>query len=175
MDEKRIQEVAKKLREMNKVISELEPEIREASFQLLLPYYFADVEQPRGRGAQAVQAGGSDSDEATFFNGFNHDKPADNVDLVVAWLYSQYGAYPVTTKEVRTYANRCGLTIPARPDATMRQAKKDGKKLYQKLGGGFQLTVHGEAHVKATYQVRKGTQPRPTKGTQSRPIEESEE
>jgi len=168
MDEERIQEVAKKLREINKVISELEPEIRAASFQLLLPYYFEDVvEERRGKGTQVLPPRLSDSDEATFFNRFTHDKPADNVDLVVAWIYSQYGAYPVTTKELRTYANRRGLTIPERPDATMRQAKKGGKPLYKKQGGGFKLTVHGEAHVKTTYKVRKGTQPRPT--------EESEE
>lgn len=168
MDEERIQEVAKKLREISKVVSELDPAIRAASFQLLVPYYFEDVEEePRSRGTQAPQAGRSDSDEATFFNRFTHDKPADNVDLVVAWLYSHYGAYPVTTRELRTYADRRGLTIPARPDATMRQAKKDGKRLYQKQGGGYKLTVHGEAHVKTTYKVRKGTQARPT--------EESEE
>jgi hypothetical protein len=44
----------------------------------------------------------------------------------------------------------------------MRYAKNDGKALFRQKDSGWQLTVHGEAYVKTTYDVRKGKKPLPT-------------
>jgi hypothetical protein len=42
----------------------------------------------------------------------------------------------------------------------MYAAQKDGKSLYRKRDDGYQLTVHGEAYVKQTFNIKKGTLPR---------------
>ena len=54
-----------------------------------------------------------------------------------------------------------GVTIPTRVDMTLLSAKENGKKLFARAGTGkFKPTVHGEANLKATYNVKKGTKRR---------------
>lgn len=160
-----LKHVKDKLVELNAFIANLDSSIRASAFDLLLPYYLGKVEegahQEKDTSTKARQKAvvADTSSREAFFNSFTHDKPADNVHLIVAWLYSQHGVIPLTAKVLREMADDVGLTIPDRPDATMYAAKKDGKSFYRKKGKGYQLTVHGEAYSKKTYNVKKGTAP----------------
>ncbi len=167
MEDDRIKDAKKKLADINKTIAALDPSIRAAAFEVLAPIYFDEYEPgtqsedrksktPRSRRTRSTPV-----DPEKFFNEHDHDKPKDNVHLVAAWFYSQYGVSPVTQKDVRDCADDAGLTIPERPDNTMRYAKKDGKNMYRQKNAGWQLTVKGEAYVKETYGVKKGNKPRP--------------
>ncbi|HXO22719.1 MAG TPA: hypothetical protein VOA87_22590 [Thermoanaerobaculia bacterium] len=107
-----------------------------------------------------------DDSEETFFKAFDHDKPADNAKLIAAYFYRTYGGESFSLDEVRQEANDVGLTIPDRVDMTFLQAMENGKKLFARAGKGkFKRTVHGQAHLKTTYSVKKGTQKR-TGGTE---------
>jgi hypothetical protein len=169
MDDERIKDAKKKLGDINKTIAGLDAAIRAAAFEILAPLYFDDYEAPEGtdRSKQkkkppARRTRSTPGDPGAFFNEHDHDKPKDNVHLISAWFYSQYGVTPVTQADIRECANDAGLTIPERPDNTMRYAKKDGKNLYRQKNSGWQLTVKGEAYAKETYSVKKGNKPRPT-------------
>ena len=168
MDDERIKDAKKKLADINKVVSGLDASIRAAAFEVLAPLYFDDYDaggegsDPGEKKARTRRAQTIPSNRETFFNQHDHDKPSDNVHLISAWFFSQYGVTPLTQADVRECADDAGLTIPERPDNTMRTAKKDGKNLYRQKSSGWQLTVKGEAYVKEMYNVKKGNKPRPS-------------
>lgn len=167
MDKDKISEVQKKLLEMNKVIIKLDPAIRNAAFEVMVPYYFEEksAQPPKGeenpKGGKGAASGKTvdTHDLGSFISGFDHERPKDNVMLLVAWLYSQYGAYSIQAKEMRELAGTCGLVIPNRSDNTMRQAKDKGKSLFSQHGKGWKPTVSGELYLKNTYGVKKGNKP----------------
>jgi hypothetical protein len=97
-------------------------------------------------------------DRDTFFLKFNHGKPSDNALLVVAWHYNQYGVAPFSGDEIRKLGDEVGVTIPKRVDMTIANAQHDGKTCFTRAGKSlFRPTVHGEARLKKTYGVKKGT------------------
>lgn len=167
MSDEQVKEVKKKLLEINQIISELDPAIRVQAFEILAPHYFEErlpkktIVEKKAEKTEKVEKI-STEDEATFFRTFSHKKPFDNVHLIVAWYFSQFGLFPITTKFLRQKADDVGLTIPERPDSTMRKATKNGKNLYRKQGNGYQPTVHGEANLKEIYKVSKGTKTFPS-------------
>jgi len=167
MDDSRINDAKKKLAEINKAIAALDPSIRLAAFEILAPIYFEDREPSDGKKPKTPKTdkshgrGSSPTDPDKFFNEHDHKRPKDNVHLVAAWFYSQYGVTPISKKDLRECADGAGLTVPERPDNTMRSAKKDGKNLYRQKGGGWQLTVKGEAYLREAYGVKKGNKTRP--------------
>lgn len=162
MSDEQVKEVKKKLLEINQIISELDPAIRVQAFEILASHYFEEklpkktIREKRAEKTEKVEKISTEG-EATFFNAFSHKKPSDNVHLIVAWYFSQFGNFPLTTELLRQKADDVGLTIPERPDSTMRSATKKGKNLYRKQGKGYQPTVHGEANLKKIYKVSKGT------------------
>lgn len=165
MNKNDTEEVKAKLLEINKLISQLDPSIRAAAFEILAPYYFSHKQHAPVHAkatADTESSGGSatdtpdTSDLGAFISAFDTNKPVDNVMLLVAWLYSNYGTYPITVKEIKELGDSCGLIVPARPDNTMRQAKKNGKGLFNQQGKGWQLTVSGELFLKETFKVKKG-------------------
>lgn len=170
MDHKHIETVKKHLDDINKTITSLDPAIRAAAFDILAPLYFgeyhssdggdADAEKKHGLAGKAIKATPNDGFEK-FFSSHEHTKPADNVTLIAAWLYSQHGITPITSGLCRDISGQVGFTIPNRPDNTMRQAREQGKTLFRQQGKGWVLTTHGELFVKETYQVRKGNLPLP--------------
>ena len=106
-----------------------------------------------------------DSSKETFFASFDHDKPADNVKLIAAWFYREYGIDPFSLEQLRQEANSVGITIPSRPNATLKAARDKGKKLFSTAGRSkFKLTIHGEASLKESYSVKKGIKSRPQEG-----------
>lgn len=172
MAKKEVEETKANLLEMNEIVLQLDPSIRAAAFDILATVYFqthrkasssdqqgsiAKTEQP----TKKISPTGSD-DLGTFISTFQHDKPAENVMLLAAWLYSNYGKYPISVKEIKELGNSCGLITPGRPDNTMRQAKRNGKGIFNQQGKGWQPTVGGELFFKETYNVTKGNKPLPT-------------
>lgn len=160
-------EVQKKLLEMNELITKLDPAIRSAAFEIMTPYWFDDIpvvkktKKPKTEKGETKEKEVDTTDLGSFISDFEHDKPKDNVMLLVAWLYSQYGAYPIQAKEIKELGDACGLVIPNRADNTMRQAKDKGKSLFNQQGKGWKLTVSGELYLKSTYSVTKGNKPAP--------------
>lgn len=154
------------------VVGKLPPELRVTAFESLAGFIPSTTTRPAppapadksavGGGKTAPPPPVDTSDREAFFGAFNHDKPADNARLLIAWLYSQYGTESFTVAELRELASEVGLTIPERLDMTIKSAREDGKTLYTSTGRGkFKPTVHGEASLKAEYSIRKGTAKKP--------------
>jgi hypothetical protein len=162
MDKKKFDEIVTRLKEVSGIVKSVPSEIREESFKLLKPYITGSVpkenlknDDPNDRHPP------DDGSDEEFFSKHEHDKPADNVKLIAAYFFREFGSEPFTIEEMKEKADGVGLTLPARPDMTLTQAKDKGKKLFQKISKGkFKPTVHGESNLKSTYSVRKGTKKR---------------
>ncbi len=158
-------EVVKKLRELNTIIKSLDPSIRPQSFELLRPVFFSDEpEHERDQRDQQTETAGKSTgthNKEKFFGSFDHKKPSDNVFLIAAWLYSQHGVFPLTSDTIKAVADETGVTVPGRPDMTLKAAQKKAKHLFSKQGAGYKPTVHGETFLKDTYRVKKGNSPIP--------------
>jgi len=158
------EERVKRLMEVNDVISKLAPSIQGAAFQVFIPYVTARA--ATGTSVDLEDAR-DDSDEQTpaDFEVFltkhtaSDTKPAENVNLIAAYFYSQRGSEPFSTDEIRKTGDDAGLTIPRRIDMTLKGAKRDGKAIYTQVpAGGYKPTVFGETVLKASYGVKKGRQ-----------------
>lgn len=162
MDTKEFKQRATKLSEIAKVLENLPPEIRECAFHLLEDYV---TTQPDGGASKRVKgetASANSESREQFFSTFDQQKPAENAKLIAAYLYREYGAEPFCTEEVRQTAKDVGITVPARVDMTFTAAKEKGRNLFTRTSKGwFKPTVHGEAYIKLTYSVNKGTKKRP--------------
>ena len=159
----KIKDVTEKLLEINQIITKLDPAIRSSAFDILAPLIFEeDTEAGQETGAgQKKRKTINVADKEKFLSSFEHDRPKDNVFLIAAWLYSQYGVFPIPKALMAEEASNAGLTVPERTDNTMRTAKQKGKNLFRQKNSGWQLTVAGEAYLKATYSVKKGNKPAP--------------
>jgi len=169
MKDKKIDEAKEKLLEINALVKQLDESMRASALEVLIPIFFSTTEKlaketivsPQNEKSSAGTATVDTGDLGEFIALFDTKTPADNVMLLVAWLYSHYGLYVISTKEITELGDSCGLIIPSRPDNTMRQAKKDGKTLFQQQGKGWRLTVSGEMCLKNQYTVKKGNKPLP--------------
>lgn len=156
-----------KLLEINDLIKQLDESLRETAIQLLVPLYFQGGDKPQTLSASSSNDNKnpdrvlppSTDDLGEFIAPFEQGKPADNVLMLVAWLYSHYGVYPILPKEIQGLGNSSGLVIPKRADNTMRTAKNDGRSLFQQDGKGWSLTVSGELYLKNKFKVKKGNKP----------------
>jgi hypothetical protein len=167
MDKKSMDEIKASLLEINELVAKLDPSIRAAAFEILRPLYFGrkqiehTKEQESRKSDDDSKGDEAPTDLSDFIAPYDHKKPADNVMLLAAWLYSNYGTYPITAKEIKELGDSCGLILPGRPDNTMRQGKNKGKSLFNQQGKGWQPTVSGELFFKEEYKVKKGTKPLP--------------
>lgn len=171
MDENEFQKRVRRLKEVNDVIKDLDPAIKEGALPLFAEYVTGHPVTP-GAGQQLQDGGGGGGSAvegaAEFFAKFPEGKPSENAVCIAAYIYSQYGAEPFKLDEIRETAKSVGLTIPASLDMTLKQAQRDGKLLFQHTGRSeFKPTVHGELYFKKTYQVTKGTKKRPAQGSES--------
>ncbi len=162
MDEKEFKTRADRLDRVAKVIEKLPTEVRSGAFDLLKGYV---TQEPPGSPIRKPATKDKSEDlgnsEEEFFAAFTHDKPADNVKLIAAHFYREYGAEAFSVDDIRQMADHVGITIPARIDMTLLAAKDKGKKLFARAGKGkFKPTVHGEANLKTTYSVKKGIKKR---------------
>src|ERR1700694_3874278 len=103
MDNAIFQERAKRLKEVNDVIKDLDPTIREAALPLIAEYvtgYASErkpSQEPSGCSGNEVVP----QNTAEFFAKFPDGKPSDNAVLIAASLYGQYGAEPFRLGEIR--------------------------------------------------------------------------
>lgn len=173
MENPQLKQLLKTLEEVNSVIKNLDPAIREKAFELVADHLGSDLPPARSGEAKAATKAKKKTDNGdpprqpvdtsstgAFFGGFDHSKPAANVLLIVAWLFSKYGVFPISTAEIKEIADAVGITVPTRIDMTLKVAKRQKKTLFQKIGKNYRLTVSGELFMKETYGVLKGTSPR---------------
>lgn len=164
----RLSDTKKKLTELNNFISTLDPAIRAAVFEILIPLYIKEAPgKPKTSaptpGVRPSRGKAIDDDPDKFFGSYESEEPKGNLYLIAAWLYSQHGVYPIPTTDINKLADDHGLTIPQRPDMTMKSAREEGKNLFKKQGRGWKPTVHGEGYLKKKYGVKKGRKPVPPK------------
>jgi hypothetical protein len=169
MDSASFEDTVKRLKEVDAVVTKLDPAIRGDAFSLLKSYVTGGVVRaeapgrtPPGASNGGVEAEAIDlTDAENFFTEHEGGKPAENAYLTVAYLYSQYGASPFSIDDVRAVANHAGLTLPERVDVTLAGAKKSGKQLFKRAGRGrLQPNVHGETYLRNTFDIARGTKRR---------------
>ncbi len=163
-------ERVKRLKEVNEVIEKLDPAIRAAAFSLLTEYVTRTHTEPKGIASHETPPGElpDDADNTAFFAKHQPGKPAENAVAITAYLYSQYGAQSFQLDDVRAMANSVGMTIPQALDMTLKQARRDGKSLFQHSGRNqYKPTVHGELYFQKTYSARKGKKSRSAAGNES--------
>jgi hypothetical protein len=165
MDEKSFKECARRLKEVNQVVSKLDPAIRSEAFSLLRSYvteHKTGAPVPAGRSHTAEsQAEAGDLGELIIKH--SSETPAENALLAAGCWYNDYGIEPFSLDAIRKVADSGGITVPARLDMTYSQAKRKGKSLFRSAGRGrFAPTVHGESFMKTTYHLKKGTKRPPT-------------
>lgn len=162
MDDKTFRTRVARLERIAQVLEKIPAEVRSDVFDLLKSYVTEHPSQAPTKGTRAKKVhDAADASDEDFFSAFDHNRPADNARLVAAWFYREYGVEPFSVDEVVAKANDVGITIPSRVDMTFLAAKEKGKKLFARAGRGkFKPTVHGEASLKATYSVKKGTKKR---------------
>ncbi len=162
MDEKEFKTRVSRLEQVAKVLEKLPAEIRISAFDLLKGYITEHSQELDAKKTKAKdQIGIPGSSEEAFFGTFNQEKPSENAKLIAAYFYREYGVEPFSTEEIQKKASDVGITIPSRLDMTFLGAAEKGKKLFVRAGiGKFKPTVNGEAYLKATYSVQKGTKKR---------------
>lgn len=177
-----LEEAKKLMIEINGTVSKMDEAVRAKAFDILAGIAFGGKVIPPALSG-ATGGNSSSQHEASTGDGaskpadvsrleemvekFDHDKPADAVKLLVAFLYSQYGVYPINLDEIRELGREVGVIVPKRLDMTLKNAKSNGKSLYEPKGNGcYQLTVHGQRYMKDTYSVQMGKKPRPTEGSE---------
>lgn len=161
MDKKEFDERVQRLREVAKVIDKLPAEIRNEAFGLLRRYVTGRNTPDPGATHKHGEDDVSSGDDTSLFSRFDHDRPSDNVRLIAAHLFQQYGAEPFSVDEMKAIAADAGITVPARIDMTLRNALENGKRLFVSAGNSkFKPTVHGESRLKDTYHVKKGNKKR---------------
>ncbi|MBB5360412.1 hypothetical protein HDE76_003656 [Rhodanobacter sp. ANJX3] len=168
MSNEDFEKTKKMLAEINAVVIGMDPSIRPATFEILVSRYLGSPGAGASITPKAKVKETDSSDEApdttdlgAFINSFDTKKPADAVMVLVAWLYSNYGAYAISIKELKELADSCGLTVPARVDMTLRQGKSGGKSLFVQQNKSWKPTVSGEIFLKDTYKISKGTKSLP--------------
>lgn len=171
MDEQEFKDRCKRLKEVNKVITDLDPAIRESAYSTLEQYVTgkpsqrqkAPKDDPDAKDGEQKDTSNLGRDKFIRAHHNKDDKPSDNVLLIAASHFREYGSEPLSYKEVDKIAANAGLTIPERLPMTFKQAKKAGKKTFKSAGRGKVCpTVHGEKRLKETYNITKGTKRKPT-------------
>lgn len=164
MNDKKYNECIGRLDKIGKVLQMLPPEVRGAAFSLFEAYIMGNSDDLLVSSSSSKsktpssKIDSTNSSMETFFSAHAHDKPADNVKLMAAFHYKDFGTEPFLLEDLQRMASDVGLTIPKRIDMTLDQAKIQGRKLFARAGAGkFKVTVHGEAFLKSTYGVSKGT------------------
>ena len=169
-----LDEAKKLITDLNNTISKLDPSVRARAFDILTDIAFEgtttssdDSTAPSAgkkstRRSQSRATKHSTDDLGEFIDGFEHDKPADNLKLLIAWLYSKYGKYPMSLDSLKKLATEAGLTIPDKPDMTLKTASAKKKPMFQSpRRSHYQITTSGELVLKEKYGVKKGTNPLP--------------
>lgn len=168
MDEQTFKDRVSKLKEISSVLEKLPAEVRGAAFGLLEAYVTGESDGAGGvrapkKSKPEREPAGEPADASEFFGQFENLKPADNVRLVAAYFYREYGAQAFGVDELKVLADQVGVTVPDRIDMTLVAATEKGKKLFIRAGRGqFKPTVHGELYLKSEFKVKKGNKQKAT-------------
>lgn len=168
-------QIVRKLREINAVIKDLDPAIREQAFALLRPY--VDVERSKvapiqmdrdetnGAGTTVNQPLISEEETASFLSEHAVGKPADNVKAIGALIFSEFGTAQFTPADVIRIADETGVMVPDRVDVTLQGAAHNKNRLFTKVRSGiYKPTIHGQKYFQEFYGVTKGTRNMPQGG-----------
>lgn len=166
MESKDFESTKALLLSINEIVAQMDPSVRASTFDLLTSRFLEQKKTapPEHKNTDSNKSPDAPdtSDLGAFISSLDTSKPSEAVMVLVAWLYSNYGVYPISAKEIKELADSCGLTVPNRSDNTMRGAKNNNKALFTQQSKGWQLTVSGEMYMKETYKVKKGNTPLPS-------------
>lgn len=168
MEKNDFDQIVTKLHEINGVIKELDPAIREQAFDLLLSYVDAkgakitrkpkDSDETNGSATTEDQPLISEEKAATFLSEYAVGKPADNVKAIGALIFSEYGSSQFTPADVNRIADETGVMVPDRVDVTLQGASHNKNRLFTKVRSGvYKPTIHGQKYFQEFYGVTKGT------------------
>jgi len=90
-----------------------------------------------------------------FASRYGSTTPAKNVVALAAWLFLHTRRAVIQTRKIRALAEICGLSIPHRPDCTMRYASHHSVRLFEKTSEGLCLSTYGKAYVESHFSQRK--------------------
>lgn len=189
MDEGHFKERAKRIQEINNVVSKLDPAIREEAFDMLKGYVTGeDVVTPPPKQGKASAAGGTSGtqtrrspvkkpttpkspvvvepgeSEDELLEKHLSDADHENAMLAVAILYARHGRGPFKIAHITGVAQQYNLNVPARLDMFFKSAKRGEPKalVIRKLADGWKIMPGGEAWLKETYGVKMGRRPLPS-------------
>lgn len=152
-------ETITRLEEVNEVIQKLDPSIREAAFQLFLPYVKATFPGTVVSEKIALSAGTTSPSLEELMRNHPNAAAHENAYILAAHWYAEYGIEPFSLEGMKSLGNNAGMTLPERLDMTYKQAKSEGKASFQVISrGSYKPTVAGEGWLRATYGVSKGKQ-----------------
>ena len=160
MDENQYNKTVLRLKQVGEVIDRLPDAIQSQAFSFFTSYITGKPEAATHKPSNdtAPKLDGSDLDKESFFGANDHSKPAENVQLIAAYLYKEHGTAAFSVAEINEIATDVGITVPERVDMTLKASKSNGKNLFTSAGrGAYKPTVHGEAFLKETYSIKKGT------------------
>ncbi len=173
MDEAEFKEAAKRLEQVNAVVSRLDPAMRDEAWTILRGYVSGQTHEanpPDGKGPPKKGSPKAskkapkkpppsspppDSSEEELIERFESDVDAENLSLVLAIFYRRHGRGPVTTATLKMLAAGLDIDVPDRPDMTLKRRKAH----IRKQGDGWKITPGGESWLKETYGVKRGKAP----------------
>lgn len=134
------------LLEINAAIAKMDSSVRTRAFDLLCSLHLPERagNTPRTRLA---------NDPAPFVNRYRSDIPAENVYVLIAWAFLEHGQISLTLKQIRDLAAITATPIPDRPDNTMRYARQAGSPLFERCGGDWRLTQHGQCYFREKFPI----------------------
>jgi hypothetical protein len=166
MDKAKYQETVKRLKSVNEVIGELDPDIRADGWAMLKPYVIGEEGDGNGDGSEGAKTGkesgggrsGKLLDVVTLIEEHaSDDDAAENGLLAAAILYGTYGHGPYAPKDITAVGEEHHLLMP-RMNNFLPRTKREEKKIFRNTNGGWVLTTHGGKWMTATYGVKRGTQ-----------------
>jgi hypothetical protein len=179
MDESEFKQVTGRLLEVDSVIKEIDPALREGAWELLRPYVSGDDPGPSGppsgskprdqkpkqtrqtrskpKNSGKVSLPPSDNEEDSLIQKFESMEDAENLSLTLAIFYKRYGRGPFELTLLKNLASSLSIEIPKRPDKTLQPRKAN----IRKQEDGWKITPAGEKWLQDTYGVTRGKQPLP--------------
>jgi hypothetical protein len=192
MDDPTFDNIAERLRKVNELIETLDPAIRADAFLILRPYVAGNADQDSDDETQSQQAARKkrqpkkrgtsppsrqtaakpkrtavvvDASAEEFVRSQDISEPHLTVRAIAAWWFSQYGSTAITNADLRAIADQIGVTLPQRPDMSLkRSANANGKPIFRSGGKGKLVPTapHGELYFQEEYGVKKGTKAPPS-------------
>jgi hypothetical protein len=163
-------ERARRLAEVNGVISKLDEAIRADAFELLKDYVTAGASDDDANGDDGVNGdgkqqprprGGKFNPEA-LVEQHETDVDHDNATLVLAIFYGRHGRGPFKHAHLKAIATEFNITaVPDRMDIFLTGAKRGEPKasIIRKQADGMKVTTAGGTWLASKYGVSLGKQP----------------